>query len=201
MFVLDNLWLFLSAFTINLRVGVIALLIGLLGGFVAALLRFRSVGPTTRLTEFFIGLLRAFPVYVLMFVAINLLASSGAFDTLGTQYAAEAAVIIAQSAFTISACSDASLSFLQYNAVGKHRQAWLVVPNLLQIYVVCVMSSSVGAAIGLQEVATFTLNLAETLPSLNERILLVFMVILFCAVMMGLTRLGVEYAKHRITKV
>ena len=189
---LHNIWLFLQAFTINLRVGLLALVVGLLIGFVSATIRFRNKGATSGLTGFLIGFLRAFPVYVLMFVAVNLLASLGTFDTLSPNQAAEAALIVALSAYTISACSDASLTFLQYRAKGQHNQAWLVVPNIIQIYVITVISSSVGAAIGLQEAVTFILNLSETLPTREDRILLVFMAILFFAAIMGTTRLGVE---------
>lgn len=189
---LHNFGLFLQAFTINLRVGLLALVVGLLIGFVSATIRFRNKGATSRLTGFLIGFLRAFPVYVLMFVAVNLLAFLGTFEALSPNQAAEAALIVALSAYTISACSDASLTFLQHRASGQYAQAWLVVPNIIQIYVITVISSSVGAAIGLQEAVTFILNLSETLPTRGERILLVFMAILFFAAIMGTTRLGVE---------
>jgi len=191
---LENVWLFLAAFTINLRLGAIALCAGLLVGFVSAMLRFRSTGPTSWLMGFFIGFLRAFPVYVLMFVAINWLVSVGVFDSLSPKQAAETALVIALSAYTISACSDASLSFLQHWSRGQYSQAWLIGPNIVQIYVITVMSSSVGAAIGLQEAVTFTLALAESLPTRSERILLVFVVIVFFALIMGLTRWGVKHA-------
>lgn len=187
-----NLWLFLQAFTINLRVGLLALLVGLLIGFFSAAIRSRNKGATSRITGFGIGLLRAFPVYVLMFVAVNLLASLGIFEALSPNQAAEAALVVALSAYTISACSDACLTFLQYRATGQHAQAWLVVPNIIQIYVITVISSSVGAAIGLQEAVTFILNLSETLPTREDRILLVFVAILFFAAIMGATRWGVE---------
>jgi len=198
--VLENVWLFLDAFTINLRIGIIALLVGLLTGFTSAILRFRSHGTTARLTGFFVGFLRAFPIYVLMFVAVNLLASMGTFDALTSKQPAEIALIVALSAYTVSACSDACLAFLQHRYRGQHSQAWLVVPNIIQIYVITVMSSSVGAAIGLQEAVTFTLNLSETLPTRYERILLVFAAILFFASIMGLTRWGVKRVSLLLTR-
>ena len=197
---LENIWLFLDAFTINLRVGSVALLIGLLLGFASALLRARRHGASAKLTGFLVGFLRAFPVYVLMFVAVNLLASLGLFDALTSKQSAEAALIIALSAYTISACSDAWLAFLQHRDQGQYSQAWLVIPNLIQIYVITVMSSSVGAAIGLQEAVTFTLNLAESLPTRDERLLLVFVVVLFFATIMGLTRWGVKRVSAMVTQ-
>jgi hypothetical protein len=198
---IENIWLFLGAFTVNLRLGLLAVLIGLLIGFVSAVARFKGAGVTSGLTGFLIAFLRAFPVYVLMFVAVNLLASLGALDALTANQAAEVALVIALSAYTTSACSDASLSLLQYRSLGQYSQAWLFLPNVMQIYVITVISSSVGAAIGLQESVTFTINLAETLPDRQDRMLLVFSVILFFVAIMGFTRWGVAQVSSQIANL
>lgn len=185
---LETIIHFLDAFTLNLRIGSASLLIGVVLGLGSAALRFKRITMISRFIGFIIGLLRAFPVYVFMFVAFNYLVSSIAFDSLSLSQTSEIAVILAISVYTIPACSDAFLSFLLNRFQGKHEQSWLIFPNLMQVYVISVMSSSVGAALGLQEAVTFTLSLAETLPTREQRILLVFVVMLFFASIMASTR-------------
>lgn len=181
---LDDVFGFLQALTVNLRIGLAALLIGLALGFVTAVIRHRGKGLMARAVGFLIGFLRAFPVYVLMFVAANVLASMAAFNAFDAGLSASVALIIALLAYTVSACSDACLTFLNHRARGYLTQAWLIVPNVFQIFVVTVMSSSIGAALGVQEAVAFTLALAETYETRIERIALILVVILFFAGML-----------------
>jgi len=189
---------FLQALTVNLRIGFVTLLIGLAIGFIAATVRYRSTGFGSRVAGFLIGFLRAFPVYVLMFVAANLLASTGVFNAFSTERNASIALVVALLAYTISACSDACLTFIRHRALGQLTQAWLLVPNVFQIFVVTVMSSSVGAAIGVQEAVTYTLALAETYDTRLERIGLILLVILFFAGMLGSSKYLVAILSNRI---
>lgn len=66
---------FLYAFRVNLEVGLYSLLGGILLGFPFTWLRFQG-GWLRKLTEGFIALLRAFPVFVLMFALLNFLSNS-----------------------------------------------------------------------------------------------------------------------------
>ena len=73
------------------------------------------------------------------------------------------------------------MTFLNYRARGELAQAWLVVPNVFQIFVITVMASSIGAALGVQEAVAFTLSLAQTYETRIERIALIICVIVFLA--------------------
>ena len=73
------------------------------------------------------------------------------------------------------------MTFLNYRARGELAQAWLVVTNVFQIFVITVMASSIGAALGVQEAVAFTLSLAQTYETRIERIALIICVIVFFA--------------------
>lgn len=186
---LNDLYGFLQALMVNLQIGFIASALGFVLGFLAATVQYRFSGVGSRVAGFFIGLLRAFPIYVLMFVILNIFASTGILRAFSVETNASIALVLALLAYTISACADACLTFLRHRGLGQTAQAWLLVPNVFQIFVITVTSSSVGAAIGVQEAVTYTLSLAETYETHAQRIGLIVLVILFFAGLLGLSKL------------
>lgn len=198
---LDNIYGFLQALTVNLKIGFIALFLGLVLGFLAALVRYRSTGFGGRIAGFFIGFLRAFPIYVLMFVLLNIVASTGIFGTRSSEATASIVLVLAMLGYTVSACADACLTFLRHRGLGETAQAWLLIPNVFQIFVITVTSTSIGAAIGVQEAVTYTLSLAETFEARAQRIGLIVLVILFFAGLLGLSKVLVETLTRRIRSI
>ena len=197
---LENALLFFEALVVNLRIGLLALGVGLLIGGPLAIVRIRGSSLSRRTVGFLIGFLRAFPVYVLLFVALNLLESNGFFD-LAEYDVASISLVIALSAYTVSACSDACLTFLAHRASGAIDQAWLVIPNVMQIFIITLVSTSLGAAIGVQEVVFFTINLADTFSERWERVALVLVVIVFFTVFGVLVKwLVLQVSGHMIGK-
>jgi ABC-type amino acid transport system permease subunit len=195
-----NLFGFFQAFTVNLRLGLVALLIGLVLGLLTAVIRCRTDGFSARFIGFLIGVLRAFPVYVLMFVAASIFSTMSLFNAYEAEFSASIAVIVALLAYTVSACSDACVTFLNFRARGQLAQAWLVVPNVFQIFVITVMASSIGAALGVQEAVAFTLSLAQTYEMRIERIGLIICVIVFFAGILMTSRFLVARAIHTILR-
>lgn len=65
------------------------------------------------------------------------------------------------------------------------------------MFIVAVMSSGVGAAIGVHEAVHFTLALSETYESRRDRIILVVIVILFFAVILAGAKYGLVRASAR----
>lgn len=190
---------YLGAFLVNLRIGLIALLIGAVAGFVTARLRL-SGGVVAGITNAVISMLRAFPVYVLMFVLLNFLASSFLVSLLGTAYAIEAVLILALSAYSSSAASDAFIDFINHSRSKRSAQAWLIVPNLFRIFTIIVIGSSVGAAIGVKEAVTYTLTLADSLYSRTDRILVITASMLFFALVLIVSKHGVQRLSSVIMK-
>jgi ABC-type amino acid transport system permease subunit len=197
---LDHLFGFFQALTVNFRLGLVALLIGLVLGLLTAVIRCRADGVSARFIGFLIGVLRAFPVYVLMFVAASLFSTMSLSNEYGAEFSASIAVIVALLAYTVSACSDACVTFLNFRARGQLAQAWLLVPNVFQIFVVTVMASSIGAALGVQEAVTFTLSLAQTYETRIERIGLIISVIVFFAVILMSSKFLAARAIHSILR-
>jgi ABC-type amino acid transport system permease subunit len=195
---LDPLLGFLNALSVNLSIGLLALLVGLCLGFVTAAVRLAPNRLGAQAMNFFIGILRAVPSYVIMVVVAAILTSADALGMLGSQAAALIALFLALLAGTVSSSSDACLTFLQYRAQGRMEQACLIVPNAFQIFIVAVMSSGVGAAIGVHEAVHYTLALAETYDSREDRIVLVLVVILFFAVILACTKYVVARASARL---
>ncbi len=196
--VLENIEGFFQAFSVNVSVGFLTMLIGLPIGFLTAAIRFYFSGWAARLVGFLIGFLRAFPVFVLMFLAVSFLASVGVFEILGNDYASQLALIVALLAYTISACSDAALTFFRYRALGQMHQAWLLIPNMFQIFVITVVDTGFGAAIGVKEAVTFTLALSESYETRIERISLLIVVILFFATTLALSKRFIAKMSVRI---
>jgi hypothetical protein len=194
---LDHLLGFLNALTVNLSIAFLVLLVGLCLGFVTAAIRLAPNRLGAQAMNFFIGILRAVPSYVIMVVMAAILTSADALGMLGSQTAALFALFLALLAGSISSCSDAWVTFLQYRAQGRMEQALLIVPNAFQIFIVAVMSSGVGAAIGVHEAVHYTLALAETYESRVDRIILVASVILLFAAILTPTKYLVGRASAR----
>jgi hypothetical protein len=194
---LDHLLGFLNALTVNLSIAFLVLLVGLCLGFVTAAIRLAPNRLGAQAMNFFIGILRAVPSYVIMVVMAAILTSADALGMLGSQTAALLALFLALLAGSISSCSDAWVTFLQFRAQGRMEQALLIVPNAFQIFIVAVMSSGVGAAIGVHEAVHYTLALAETYESRVDRVILVASVILLFAAILTPTKYLVGRASAR----
>jgi hypothetical protein len=194
---LNHLLGFLNALTVNLSIGLLTLMAGLCLGFVTAAVRLAPNRLGAQAMNFFIGILRAVPSYVIMIVMTAILISTDALGMLVAEKEALLALFLAMLAGGISSCSDACVTFLQYRAQGRMEQALLIVPNAFQIFIVAVMSSGMGAAIGVHEAVYYTLALAEAYESRIDRIILVVVVILFFAAILGSTKYLVGRASSR----
>jgi ABC-type amino acid transport system permease subunit len=166
---------FLNAFKTNLEVGIYALLGGILVALPLTWLRIRG-GLIGLCSETFISLLRAFPVFVLMFVLLNLF-SSALRDF--TDNEPKAALILALCAYAAAVISDAAQDSWHRFRQSEIKEALLIIPNLLRIFTILVMSSSIGAAVGVLDAVAFTLRSSDQIQDPIDRILLVFLVTVF----------------------
>ena len=76
----------------------------------------------------------------------------------------------------------------------------MFLPNLLRGFVVVVMSSGFGAAVGVSEAVSATLRQAQRLPSLHDRILLFGVAIAFFAVVVGLLNMVIRHFIARLNR-
>jgi ABC-type amino acid transport system permease subunit len=178
---------FLYAFRVNLEVGVYSLLGGILLGFPLTWLRVQGGWPR-KLTEGFITLLRAFPVFVLMFAVLNILTHSAYVTQHFTLNIPKTVLIIALCAYSTSVVSDAAEDCWNHFSKSDYAQAWLLIPTLFRIFTILVMSSSVGAAIGVQDAVSYTLGRMEEIPDALTRIWLVLAATTFFVVFFSIIR-------------
>lgn len=189
---------FLIGFLTNLGVAAASLVFGAIFGAPLARLRLDSrwLGrPAAALT----GLLRASPTFVVMFVLLNMIPSELQVFGIEVQVPAVAILILSLSVYAAVYVSDNFLDALRHSRAGSATGALLFIPNMLRCFTVLVMASSTGAAIGVHEAVTITLQQADRLPSVGGRIGLILAVILFFASVMQLTRLCSQWLTGFLT--
>lgn len=168
---------FASAFYVNIVVACASLLIGVAVGLPFAYAR-RLSGVLGRMVGFTSALLRAAPIFVLMFLILNIWDNASAEEAWWRIDAPYAALVLALSAYSISVISDVYFDMLTQLRAGDKQAAMLLVPNLFRVFTILVMATSVGAAIGVNEAITVTLDKMESLPARSEKIWLILFVLL-----------------------
>lgn len=188
---------FLGYFIINLGDALGALLVGLVVGGAFGYLRTLSNIAMKGIVETFISLLRAFPVFVLMFVLWNLM-PHGQMDRLSNFITgADLVLVIALSAYSIAVLSDAIFDALEFHKDGDRERVWLLVPNIFRIFVVLVMSTSIGAAIGVKEAVNYSLVFSDGIPDRSGKIAILILATVFFAAFFFVSKLMLDkFTQH-----
>lgn len=191
---------FFLALTINLQIGIFALFGGMLIGLPLTWLCLRG-GLIGKASEFVIAILRAFPVFVLMFVLLNFFSDEllNILTTLESLH--KTTLVLALCSYSASVISDAAKDSWQHYCRSERAQALLIIPNLFRIFTILVMSSSIGAAIGVKEAVSYTLLSIDKMPEPLERIATVFVVTLFFMLFFSIFRFALYWWVQRILKV
>lgn len=187
----------LAGFLVNLQVAFGAVAIGLLAGMPMALLRHR-LPWSRRLVWPCVRLLQAAPTYVIMFFVLSALPRDLAL--FGWPIAGLAAVILAQSAYMASYVAENFFRALQHLDRNERARALLFLPNLLRGFVVVVMSSGFGAAIGVAEAVGVTMQQAERLHAVGDRVLLFGVAIGFFVVVFGAANAAIRALVRRLSQ-
>jgi hypothetical protein len=155
---------FLAGILVNFEIAAIALGFGLVLGFLLGLAHFRrGVGGT--LAGLAIGLMRAAPTFVIIFFLLNVLPRR---DSLS----AVMVVALALVPYAAAYIADSTVDALRHFRSGSVLASLLVLPNIARAFFVLVMSSSVGAAIGVHEGIAIVLREAEKMPSFGSTLML-----------------------------
>jgi len=77
---------------------------------------------------------------------------------------------------------------------------WLVIPNVFRIFVILVMSTSIGAAIGVKEAVTYTLIFSDGLVERSQKIMLLLLATVFFAVFFAAAKLMLDQLTRRIKR-
>ena len=174
----DNLCAYLYAFSINLRVGLLACLTGMVLGLFLVITK-QHVPYTNKFISVAISIMRSFPIFVLVFILLNVLNPSFLLQSLTPLVRLEVILILTVTGYSAPACADLFGTFFEHKHRGETEQSYLLVPNLFGVFIVSVICSSAGAAIGVQEAVNFTRWYMESLDSRWQRIAITFLSTLF----------------------
>lgn len=164
----------LSGFMVNLEIAVGAVVIGLAIGLPLALLRL--VAPRSRRIVWSgVRLMQAAPTYVVMYFVLNILPRD--LSLFGLAITGLMAVTLAQSVYMTAYVAENGYRALEHLQRDEKDLALLFVPNVLRGWVVVVMSSGFGAAIGVSEAVGVTMRHAERMPAVGDRVALFVTVI------------------------
>lgn len=189
---------FIDSFKTNLGIAFIALIIGLLSGAILGFMQSRDASVSKALASPVISFLRAFPTFVLMFVLWNFIPRTQNQTVINVISDQEIILILALSAYSISSLSDVIADALHFRYVGDTKRSWLVIPNIFRIYVTLVLTTSIGAAIGVKEAVTYSLIFSDGLVNRSEKIVLLMTASVLFAVFFTLSRLLLDELTEKL---
>jgi ABC-type amino acid transport system permease subunit len=190
---------FIQAFLVNISVGFASLLVGLVIGIPFAYVWYAG-GFIAGLIGVVVGLLRASPVFVFMFLCLNILTQVIDGGSARASLTPMIALVLALSCYSISVVADTWLDLLKRYGAMTRESILLAIPVHIRTFVILVMSTSVGAAIGVQEAVMLTLARGETLSTRQDQIELVSVVLLFFVVFFSAARYLIVLLTRQLNK-
>lgn len=190
---------FIQAFLVNISVGFASLLVGLVIGIPFAYVWYAG-GFIAGLIGVVVGLLRASPVFVFMFLCLNILTQVIDGGSSRASLIPMIALVLALSCYSISVVADTWLDLLKRYGAMTRESIMLAIPVHIRTFVILVMSTSVGAAIGVQEAIMLTLARGETLSTRQDQIELVSVVLLFFVVFFSAARYLIVLLTRQLNK-
>jgi ABC-type amino acid transport system permease subunit len=184
-------------FKTNLFIAFCTLIVGLLGGAILGFMHSRNGSILSKLASPVISLLRAFPVFVLMFVLWNFIPRSQNTSINYFISDPDMILILALSAFSVSSLSDIVSDALHFKYMGDSERVWLVIPNIFRTFVTLVLSTSIGAAIGVKEAVTYSLVFSDGLADRSDKLLLILIASILFALFFGISRMILDYMTFR----
>lgn len=163
--------LFLAGMAVNFEIAAVALAGGLTLGLLLAWARLggRATGvPAATI----IALMRAAPTFVVMFFLLNAIPRGVSLFGLPLAPSGMMAVSLSLVPYSAAYVADAGVAAALQLRAGSPLGALLFLPNVARAFLVLVMSSGAGAAIGVNEGIAVLLHQAEHLPSLGDRLVL-----------------------------
>lgn len=173
----------LNGMKVNFQIASVILIVSLLIGGLVTLASLMG-GVIGVVIALFIALIRAMPTFLAMICFLYLIPKQ---------------VVIAGSTFSLSGFVLVILSLIPYGVAyvfdnfsesirqwrrGQMITALQLLPNLSRLYFILIMSSSAGAAIGVTEGVTTLLRYASRIDSIQERLMLYAIGILFFGIVM-----------------
>jgi His/Glu/Gln/Arg/opine family amino acid ABC transporter permease subunit len=160
----------LSGMLLNFEIAAEALLAGLVLAIPLTLGTVTKRTAIRRLTASVVLILRAAPTFVVMFFLFNLLPHRVSIGGIAMTMSPQIIVALSLLPYSSTYFSENGAEALRQWRAGSVLAASLFVPNTGRAYLVLVMSTGSGAAIGVTEGISIILHHAESLPTLSERL-------------------------------
>ncbi|MFO1048794.1 MAG: hypothetical protein U1E52_12955 [Geminicoccaceae bacterium] len=154
---------------VNLRIAALALALGLVLGLPLGLAQLGGPLPR-RLAAGLVGPMRAAPTFVVMFFLLNVIPPDATLFGLPVILSAPAIVALSLVPYAAAYVADNGRTATLQLRHGSLDAALLLLPNLMRAFLVLVMSSGAGAAIGVGEGVAVVLREAERWPTLAEKL-------------------------------
>jgi hypothetical protein len=168
----------LVGMAVNFEIAAIALVIGLALGALLALARLGG-GVLGAVATSLIGLMRAAPTFVVMFFLLNIIPRDATLFGIGMAPSGVMTVALSLVPYSASYVADNGAEALRQLRAGSPLGALQFLPNVTRAFLVLVMSSSAGAAIGVTEGIAVILRESVLLPSLGDKLVVFAIGILF----------------------
>ena len=198
---LDFLQSFLPSFFGGLAVNFQSAICGMIGGLplglIFALLRLAG-GVGGKVASGVVGLLRATPIFVVMFFLVNVLPSTLSIGSFSISMSPWLAVVIALIIFGSAYIADNAMEPIRELRKGSYRLVLLFIMSLLRVFFVMVLASGFGAAVGVIEATNITVRAVESLPNVSDRLMLIGIVIAIFTITFQTIYHLTDFARQRL---
>jgi His/Glu/Gln/Arg/opine family amino acid ABC transporter permease subunit len=189
---------FLSGLLVNFQMAVWSIAGGLLLALPLAYLRL-SGGIAGKLCDGLVAIFRSAPTFVLVFFLVNVVPSQFSMLGVSIQMTPWLAVVLALIAYGCAYLSDTGIEPLRQLKQGSTVAALLYLMTAVRAFFMMVLSSCFGAAVGVIESVTVTLRTIESLPSVQDRLLLIAVVIGIFTVCFQFIYWGIHSLREALT--
>jgi ABC-type arginine/histidine transport system permease subunit len=167
---------FVSGLIVNFQMAMWAIAGGLLVALPLAYVRLMG-GFAGKSCDALVAVFRSAPTFVLVFFLVNVVPSQFSVAGLSMQMTPWLAVVCALIVYGAAYLSDTGIEPLRHLKEGSVVSALLYLMTAVRAFFMMVLSSCFGAAVGVVESITVTLRTIENLPSVQDRLLLIAVVI------------------------
>jgi His/Glu/Gln/Arg/opine family amino acid ABC transporter permease subunit len=167
---------FLNGLMVNFQMAMWSIAGGLLLAIPLAYVRL-SGGFAGKFCDALVAVFRSAPTFVLVFFLVNVVPSQFSLGNLSMQMTPWLAVVLALIIYGAAYLSDTGIEPLRHLKEGSIVSALLYLMTAVRAFFMMVLSSCFGAAVGVVESVTVTLRTIENLPSVQDRLILIAVVI------------------------
>ncbi len=188
---------FLSGLLVNFEMAICALLGGVLLGAPLAAARFRNKLAAVP-AAWLVAVLRTVPTMVMMFFLVNVVPASFSVGSWRWSMTPWLAVMVSLMLYAAAYVSDNAVEAMRQLRSGSPVAAMLFLMGLARTFLVMVLSSGFGAAVGVVEAVAVTMRAIDTLPKASDKLLLIGLVIVMFTVFFQVLYHAIERLRGKL---